>query len=402
MELTQTQRDWLTLHLVPGVGTTLFIRLLARFETPGAVLAASEAALREVVGPKLAQRIRQYRDAVDIETQMRRMEAADARFITLDDPEYPPRLATIYDPPLVLFVRGALHEADENAVAIVGTRHASNYGLRMAEMLAGQLAARGITIVSGMALGIDKAAHEAALNAGGRSIAVLGCGVDIVYPPEHLALMQRLAQQGAVLSSFEMGLEASKGHFPQRNRIISGLSLGTIVVEAPAGSGALITARHAAEQGREVFAVPGRVGDHNSAGPHSLIREGAKLVETIEDILNELELPASAWQRPAAPLNSNPPKTAAVKTRTAATRRDAPANQQAEKPPGAPPAPASAAPSLSTVEKDILAALSPDGSFVDEIAMVCRIPISEALSSLTMLEIKGMVRQFSGKRFAPR
>jgi len=376
MALTKEQRDWLRLVMVPGVGTAYFIRLLARFHTPTNVLQASPGAIKEVVGAALAQRISQYADAVDIDSQERLMAQYDVRFITLEDPAYPTRLAEIYDPPLALFVRGELHQADEHCVAMVGTRRASPYGIRMAEALGRELAAHGITVVSGMAHGIDAAAHRGALEGGGRTIAVLGNGVDVVYPQQHADLMQKIIQHGCVLSQFLMGVKPSPGHFPYRNRIISGMTLGTVVVEAPPDSGALITARQAAEQGREVFAVPGQVGVQNSQGPHALIRDGAKLVETAQDILVELDVPAHVRQEP----------------------RVAPAE------PAAAPAQAAgagAAPITSTLEQDILSVLSPNGSYVDEIAAACRISVSEALSSLTLLELRGLVRQFSGKRFSP-
>jgi len=230
-----------------------------------------------------------------------------------------------------------------------------------------------------MALGIDSAAHRGALESGGRTVAVLGCGVDVVYPPQNAELMQEIANHGCVVSQFLMGTKPSAGHFPYRNRIISGMTLGTVVVEAPTDSGALITARQAAEQGREVFAVPGQVGLRNSEGPHALIRDGAKLVETVNDVLVEIELPAAARQQPA--LATAPAWEAPAVPAPAVAKRE--------------PA------SVSTMEQDILSVLSPNGSFVDEIAMACRISISEALSSLTLLELKGLVRQFSGKRFAP-
>lgn len=382
--LTRAQREWLTLALVQGIGGTRFIRLLARFGRPGRALQASEAELAEVVGPAAARNIRQYRDAVDVDAQERLMRLHGARLVTMDDPAYPPRLAEIYDPPLMLFVRGTLHETDQYAVAIVGTRRASNYGRGMAERLAGELAARGITVVSGMAEGIDSAAHAGALAAGGRTVAVLGCGVDQVFPAGNADLMRRIIAGGAVVSPFPMGMAAHKGNFPQRNRLISGMSLGTVVVEAPPESGSLITARHAAEQGREVFAVPGEAGRVNSRGPHALLREGARLVETVEDILVELRLPAAARQKPEL---RETPDTAVGERRAAPSEK------------GAPDAPLG--PPLTAVEADILACLSPDGSFVDEIALVCRRSVSEALSALTMLELKGLVRQLSGKRFAP-
>jgi len=385
MALTTEQRDWLKLVLVPGVGSTHFIRLLGRFHTPGNVLRAGQGALKELVGPALAQRIANYGDDADIDTQNRLMAQYNVQLITLDDPGYPTRLAEIYDPPLLLFVRGDLRETDDNCVAIVGTRRPTPYGIRMAERFAGELAARGITVVSGMAMGVDAAAHRGALEAGGRTIAVLGCGVDVVYPPQNAELMDQIIAHGSAISQFPMGAKPARGHFPYRNRIISGMTLGTLIVEAPPRSGALITARQAAEQGRDVFAVPGQVGTTNSQGPHALIREGATLAESVEDILVELNLPAQQRARPA-PSPTPPP------AKTPEPREAAPA-----------PAPTPAPPESATPsERDVLSVLSPDGSFVDEIAAACRIPVSEALSSLTMLELKGLVRQFSGKRFAPR
>lgn len=379
--------------MIPGVGTTLFIRLLSRFGTAAEVLAASESALSEVVGPKLAERIHAYRGVVDVDRQLLQLAQYGANLLTMDDSAYPLRLAEIYDPPLVLFSRGTLTEADHQAVALVGTRKPTAYGARMAHKLAFELAARGITVVSGMAEGIDTAAHQGAMEAGGRTIAVLGCGVDVVYPPSNAELMHRIIQQGAVVSSFEMGIKPSKGHFPFRNRIISGLSMGTVVVEAPMGSGALITARNAAEQGREVYAVPGEAGAYNSRGPHALIREGAKLVETAEDILVELDVEAINRQ-PARPVKPAPrdvlaptPPPAVPVSRGAVTQAQSPA------PPAA---------NVTPLERAVLEVLSSEGSFVDEIAAAARMSVSEALSSLTMLELKGLVRQLSGKRFSPR
>ncbi len=401
MALDETQRNWLTLALVPGVGTTLFIRLLARFGRPERALRASEAELAEIVGPAVAQRIRMYQDFVDITTQERLIQGYGARLLTMDDPAYPPMLAEIYDPPLVLYTRGELLETDQYAVAIVGTRKPGNYGAAQAERLAGELAARGVTVISGMAEGVDAAAHRGAMAAGGRTIAVLGNGVDQVFPAHHLGLMQDIMAHGAVVSPFPMGMPAHKGNFPQRNRIISGLSMGTLVIEAPPGSGALITARFAAEQGREVFALPGQVGHRNSMGPHALIREGAKLVETVEDILVELNLPVAARQKPA-PQEESAPARGEDDLPGLDPAEPAPAKRSAPKAKTPVPAPPPPRPPLSGVEEDILASLSPEGSFVDEISLVCRIPVSEALSALTMLELKGLVRQFSGKRFAPR
>ncbi len=382
MNLTNEQRDWLTLALVPGVGSTHFIRLLARFQSPALVLNAGESALRDIVGKQLAQRIVAYSEVVDLEGQIRALRDCGGSIITMNDPAYPLLLGEIYDPPLVLFSRGQLFESDRNAVAIVGTRKASPYGIRMAEKLGRELAARSITVVSGMALGIDTAAHRGALDAGGRTIAVLGCGVDVVYPPRNADLVEEIATSGCVLSQFPMGSSPSRNHFPIRNRILSGMTLGTLVVQAPIRSGALITAHAAVEQGREVFAVPGEIGVYNSQGPHALIREGAKLVETVDDILVELNIPSDI--------------RVAVPQTVPAVATDSPTEAIAPN-----PAPAPALPG-SEEDKDILSVLAPNGSYVDEIAAACRVSISEALSRLTMLELKGLVRQFSGKRFAPK
>lgn len=388
MKLSDEQLEWLTLTLIPGLGSSNFIKLLSRFKQPGRILKASESELRELCGPKLAERITQYKSVVDVDAQLRAISEYEVDFITLNDAAYPPRLAEIHDPPLALFVRGTLREEDQHCVAIVGTRKASAYGLRMAEQLGHDLAARGITVVSGMASGIDSAAHEGALKAGGRTIAILAGGVDIVYPAENAALMHKIMQHGAVISQFPMGMPHQKGFFPYRNRIVSGISLGVVVIEAPPGSGSLITAQLAAEQGREVYALPGQVGYANSKGPHSLIRDGAKLVESVEDILLELELPTVMYQQPEE--SSQAPEVATV-TKTKQSPTPVAAKIKAPEPPN-----------VSTQEKDVLSVLAPEGSFVDEIAMACRISVSEALSSLTMLELKGLVRQFSGKRFAPR
>ena len=399
MKLSQEQRDWLALALVPGVGTVRFIRLLARFGTPARVLRASTGDLADVVGDKLAERIRQHGAAADIELQEQRMAELGARLITMDDPDYPAHLAEIYDPPLLLFARGTLCEEDKYAIAIVGTRRASAHGQKITRKLAEGLAERGVTVVSGLAEGIDAAAHQGALDAGGRTIAVLASGLDEASPAPNLPLLGRVVQSGCAVSSFPMGVRALRGNFPQRNRIISGLSLGVVVVEAPPGSGALITARFAAEQGREVFAVPGLAGFANSRGPHELIRDGAKLVESVEDIITELNLPASVRQ-------PRPPQTESAEYGQASQDTldfSAPkASKLSVAKPAAPPPPPPKRPALSAVEEDILSVLHHEGSFVDEIALACRISISEALSSLTMLELKGVVEQMSGKRFRPK
>ena len=216
------------------------------------------------------------------------MQDREIQTVTLNGAGYPRLLAEIHAPPPVLYMKGTLLPEDEAAVAIVGTRGATPYGLEVAGVLAGELARSGITVVSGLAEGIDAAAHEGALKAGGRTIAVVGHGLDRVYPPQHATLAARVAESGCILSEFSAGMPPLKENFPRRNRIISGLSLGTVVVEAPVKSGALITARFAMEQGREVFAVPGPAFSRQSHGAHALLQDGAKLVCRVEDILEEL------------------------------------------------------------------------------------------------------------------
>jgi DNA processing protein len=327
------------------------------------------------------------------------MDACGASLVTLDDTAYPWHLGEIYDPPLALFVRGELRPEDEHAVAIVGTRRPTPYGIRMAEKLGRELAARGVTVVSGLASGIDAAAHRGAIEAGGRTIAVLGNGVDVVYPRENRELTDHVIAHGCILSQFPMGMQPNKGHFPRRNRVISGMTLGTVVVQAPQDSGALITAHAAVEQGREVFAVPGEAGVHASEGPHALIREGAKLVESAQDILVELNLPTP--QRQLAPQmagvsHSSPTAPIAPRGAPIQTAKSAPSTAS---PPRPTPPPT---PPVSETEREVLSVLTAEGAFVDEIAAACRVSIAEALSTLTFLELKGLVRQFSGKRFAPR
>ncbi len=398
--LTQEQKDWLILSLIPGIGTARFVKLLARFHTPREVLKASVTELSDVVGNDIAQRIVQYKDAVDIVQQERAMERFNVAFVTMEDAAYPIRLAEIYDPPLALFIRGTLTETDDRSIAIVGTRRPTPYGIQLAERFAEELAAHGITIVSGMASGIDTAAHRGALRAGGRTIAVLGNGVDTVFPPENKGLMEQIIQNGCVMSQFAMGIKPRAEFFPYRNRIISGMSMGTLVVEAPTKSGALITAQLAAEQGREVFAVPGPVHSTNSRGPHRLIQEGAKLVQTVDDILVELD--RSDFRGANINAVEEPFKNEELVRRESRPRasetnkNDEPTKSQSRS------VVSTINANVSPLESSILAVLSPDGSFVDEIAMACRIPVSEALSSLTLLEMKGLVRQFNGKRFAPR
>lgn len=284
----ETVLPWLALKSVPGIGNHLFKRLIDRFGSPDRVFRADRDSLLGVEGvsARLATAIRGYTVPDRIRKEIELAAGKGFRILPLTDPAYPPLLLEIPDPPPILYVYGELGKA--TAVAVVGSRNATPYGLTITRRLCGDLATRGMTIVSGMARGIDTAAHMGALSAGGNTIAVLGSGLLRVYPAENVNLFHRISENGAVISEFPLHAEPEAFNFPARNRVISGIALGTIVVEATRKSGSLITARLAAEQGREVFAVPGSIQSFKSTGTHTLIKAGAKLVENAQDVLDEL------------------------------------------------------------------------------------------------------------------
>lgn len=280
---------WLGLHLVPGVGRITFKRLVGYFGHPRDVMRATTGQLLRVsgIGPKLAQAITTFQAGIEVERELRAAEAAGCQIIPQEGEGYPPLLKAIEDPPPVLYVKGDVEELSAPGIAVVGSRHPSTYGQVVADRLARGLVEAGITVVSGLARGIDSVVHVKTLEHGGRTLAVLGSGLSYVYPPENRPLAERISRQGALVSEFSMRTKPERLNFPLRNRIISGLSLGTVVVEAGERSGALITAQWALEQGREVFAVPGNVTAPTSRGTNHLIKMGAKLVENVEDILEE-------------------------------------------------------------------------------------------------------------------
>jgi DNA processing protein len=355
--------DTLRLELVPGVGPRTRKALLERFGSSRAVLEAAPSELREVfgVGPKLAALIASAEDEVDAEAMIASCREHGITILAEAHADYPRLLREIYDPPGVLFVRGQLKPEDALAVGIVGTRHGTHYGLQQAERLAAGLARAGLTIVSGLARGIDAAAHRGVLAAGGRTLAVLASGVLNIYPPEHQPLADEIAAHGAILSESPPHSEPLAGMFPQRNRIISGLSHGVIVVEADMQSGALITARHAMEQGREVFAVPGRVDCRTSRGCHRLIRDGAKLVETADDVLEEL-----------GPLVDSVPRADGQTTRHPAELM------------------------LNELEQQVLAAIRTEATSIDELVADTRLPVGQVLATLSVLEMRRLIRRLSG------
>ena len=287
-----TSREaYIALNRIEGIGPVRVRALVEALGSPEAVLAASPAALAAVrgVGPKVAENVVAQRDGLDAGAEEAAAAKLGARLVTPVDADYPAPLKTIYDPPLCLYVRGTLEKKDEQALAVVGTRRASHYGAAQADRLAYLAAKAGFAIVSGLARGIDTVAHKAALKAGGRTLAVLGGALDKLYPPENRELAEEIAAHGAVLSEFPLGREPDRTTFPYRNRVVSGLSKGVLVVEAGLDSGAMNTAEQALEQGRSVLAVPGRVDMDGARGPHRLIQNGARLVADLPDILKEFE-----------------------------------------------------------------------------------------------------------------
>jgi DNA processing protein len=294
MEKSKHLQSWLALHLIPGMGPVTCHKLVAHFGSPGMILSAgindlsSISRLRPESLAALTDRGRQNLKAL-ANDEIEKAAAKHISIIAYDDPLYPPLLKNIHDPPVVLYLRGNPAVLNCQGVGMVGSRAATHYGKSIAEQLASSLVRKDFTIISGMALGIDGAAHKGAMAAEGRTIAVLGCGIDIIYPPGNHKLYQDIVASGAVVSEYPLGTMPENFRFPARNRIISGLSLGVVVVEAANRSGSLITARHALEQGREVFAVPGRIDSVKSAGTHTLLQQGAKLVHSVNDIVEEFQ-----------------------------------------------------------------------------------------------------------------
>lgn len=299
------RQAYIALNMMQGVGPVTVRTLGTHLGSVTAIFEADKSDLMRIPGISrdMVGKLLEQRNRFDTDHEEQAAAAIGAHLITPVDAEYPKRLLEIYDPPLALYVQGALQSRDEHGVAIVGSRRTSHYGLETAERLGSQLAQSGITVISGLARGIDTAAHKGALKGKGRTVAVLGGALDCMFPPENSGLAAQIALQGAVLSEYPMGRQPDKTTFPVRNRIVSGLSKGVTVVEADVASGAMITAHQALDQGRTVFAVPGRIDSFGARGPHKLIKNGAKLVESVEDILEELGclLPTPARAEGASP-----------------------------------------------------------------------------------------------------
>jgi DNA processing protein len=368
--------EWVALLLTPGLGPTKARKVVEHFGTPENVFSAALTALEETgMQAASAQSIATGKSMELAREEVARASGAGVMLISLDDPAYPPRLKEIYDPPLILYVRGESESLSKPGIAVVGTRHPTPYGSGMAERLACDLAAQGLVIISGMARGVDTASHRGAISAKGRTVAVFGTGVDVIYPKENSRLSEQiLTLGGALVSEFPLGTFAAPQNFPIRNRIISGMSLGVLVVEAAEYSGTRITARMALEQNREVYAVPGNVINRNAWGPNTLIKQGAKLVATWEDVWEELPTDVRLALAPA------------------------PAHESSDG------SPASLFPDdgLPPHEKRILSLLKADeATHIDELIekLESQMSSSELFAALFELELSGKVRQMPGKNF---
>jgi len=361
---------WLALSRIPGVGAILFRRLLERFGSPAQVFQAGREDLMNIEGIRknTIQAIVRFKRDPAVDRELDQLEAQGMGVLTMNDPLYPSLLAKIHDPPPFLYYKGTPSGQDVHCLAVVGSRHGTLYGIKMTERLTWSLSKSRLTVVSGMARGIDTAAHQGALMAQGRTVAVLGSGLDVVYPPENQKVYDQIVEKGMVCSEFPLGTLPERQNFPIRNRIISGMSLGVVIVEATQHSGSLITARLALDQGREVFAVPGSVESYKSSGTHRLIKQGAKLVEHARDILEEL-----LWEdSPNAPEAEPEPRDKVITL------------------------------SLSPQEKKIWDLLSSEPLHVDQMVREAEIGISPMLSLLLEMELKGLIKQLPGKLFVRR
>lgn len=355
------------LNMVEHVGPVRVRQLLEHFGDASKILSASRQQLLHVrgIGEETAESIATWEKSVDLSAELKRITDFGCEIVIQTDPHYPELLREIYDPPIVLYVKGKLTAKDKNSVAMVGSRMTTHYGIEVGRKLAFQLAYVGVTVVSGGARGIDTAAHQGALSGKGRTICILGTGINIVFPPENKDLFERIAANGAVISQYPFNRKADKQSFAIRNRIVAGMTLGTVVVEANLTSGALITANFATEYGRQVFAVPGRIDSPRSKGCHELIKKGAKLCEGAEDILSEFEYLFPASNRPPA------------------------ANETGVLP----------ALELTDNEQKVFGVLDTEELSIDEVIRKAGLPSSAVSVALLSLEMKRLVKQLPGKLF---
>jgi DNA processing protein len=360
--LNDQHKYWLSFSLIPGIGPRRIIQLRDYFGDLAAAWKATDNELRQAgfEGSTL-EKVLHHRRRLQPDAELERVQRAGAWLLTIDDAGYPTLLRALDSPPAVLYVRGSLTPTDDRALGVVGTRKATRYGMQATHHLCKQLARHNITIVSGLAHGIDSAAHQGVLEGGGRTLAILGCGIDVIYPRNQRELAQQICDDGALISEFPIGTQPVGANFPRRNRIISGLSLGVLVAEAPENSGALITAGLAAEQGREVFALPGSIFSPVSRGANRLIQDGAKLVMEIEDILDEFNIAHDNAQT-------------RVRTEHLAPSSEA--------------------------ERRLLEHLDAEPIHIDELARLCSLPIAEVTSTLTILELKGIAQMVGHMQYS--
>ena len=390
------------LNMIQGVGLKTVQVLRDVFGSAERALQATPDELSKIdqFSPAMCDLLRRKPVQYPIERELELIQEYGCQVLTLYDAAYPSQLKEIDTSPLLLYIRGELTPENALSISLVGSRDAKDYGRKVSYRLSYQLAQRGLTVVSGLARGIDASAHRGALEAGGKTIAVMGSGLSFVYPATNRDLAEKITESGALISEFPMETKPKPNNFPRRNRIISGLTLGTVVVEASNRSGALITARLAGEQGREVFAVPGEIFSELSTGTHRLINNGAKLINTVDDLLNELPPYALSQIQSEAPVGSTPDietesssQAPVVEKRTskrAATQSPTEVQQPIQ---SAPP------PGLTPDERTVFDAIEVPSSHIDTIVRTTKLPISQVSSVLLMLELKGVVQQLPGKQF---
>ena len=385
------------LNLIQGIGSKTVLFLIDTLGSAEAVLNATPQELDRIdeLIPSIRKSLADKKLGSPLERELKLIEEYDCRVVTIYDEAYPPLLKEIDSPPLLLYVRGELIQEDAFSIAIVGSREAKDYGRRVSYQLAYQLAQRGITVISGFAKGIDTCAHRGALEANGRTLAVMGNGLSVTYPSGNNEMEEKIIESGALISEFPMGMKPRSENFPRRNRIISGLTLGTVVVEASNRSGALITARLASEQGREVYAVPGEIFSELSTGTHKLIDNGAKLISTVDDLLESLPHHLIN-QIPTASPNLRTEKNPEIEQSSSMTESgESEKNTTTEKRVSTPSIP----PDLTDDEKSVFNAIEVPSSHIDTIVRTTQLPINQVSSVLLMLELKGIIQQLPGKQF---
>ena len=390
------------LNMIQGVGLKTVQRLRDVFGSATRTLQATPDELEKIdqLSPAMQDLLKRKPIQYPIERELELIREYNCQVVTLYDDAYPEYLKQIDTPPLVLYIRGELTPEDSFSLSIVGSRDAKDYGRKVGYRLSYQLVQRGFTIVSGLARGIDTSAHRGALEAGGRTIAVMGSGLSFIYPATNSDLAEKITESGALISEFPMEVTPKPRNFPRRNRIISGLTLGTVVVEASNRSGALITARLAGEQGREVFAVPGEIFSEHSTGTHKLINSGAKLINTVDDLLNELPRHTLSQIQSDVP-PAQMPNVETESSQAHPTENSEPKPAAAHSPAkGQPPIQSAPPPDLTPDERTVFDAIEVPSSHIDTIVRTTQLPIGQVSSVLLMLELKGIVQQLPGKQFA--